>query len=302
MALGAAASPPRRGRAGNSSRARLRPILKWAGGKSRLVPLILSRLPAHITTYYEPFVGGGAVFFALAADKRFKRAVLGDKNRDLIDVYKGVKADVDSVIALLTDYARRHDKDTYYATRDIDPDTLDLAERAARLIYLNKTGYNGLYRVNRQGRFNVPFGRYDNPKICNEPRLRAASEALRGRGVSIKVADFEALSERAEPGDAVYFDPPYVPLTKTASFTGYHSESFGAEEHRRLAEAFTSLTGRGVAAVLSNSGGKETRKLYLGARIEVEKVMVGRPINSSAGKRGAVAELVVSNTRGLGLV
>jgi DNA adenine methylase len=302
MALGAAASPPRRGRAGNSSRARLRPILKWAGGKSRLVPLILSRLPAHIATYYEPFVGGGAVFFALAADKRFKRAVLGDKNRDLIDVYKGVKADVDSVIALLTDYARRHDKDTYYATRDIDPDTLDLAERAARLIYLNKTVYNGLYRVNRQGRFNVPFGRYDNPKICNEPRLRAASEALRGRGVSIKVADFEALSERAEPGDAVYFDPPYVPLTKTASFTGYHSESFGAEEHRRLAEAFTSLTGRGVAAVLSNSGGKETRKLYLGARIEVEKVMVGRPINSSAGKRGAVAELVVSNTRGLGLV
>jgi DNA adenine methylase len=302
MALGGAASPRGLGRAGARAHARLRPILKWAGGKSRLVPLIVSRLPAQISTYYEPFVGGGAVFFALAADRRFKRAVLGDKNRDLIDVYKGVKADVDGVIALLEDYARQHDEDTYYATRDLDPDTLDLAQRAARLIYLNKTGYNGLYRVNRQGRFNVPFGRYDNPKICNEPRLRAASEALRGRGVSIKVADFEALTERAEPGDAVYFDPPYVPLTKTASFTGYHSEAFGADEHLRLAGAFSSLTERRVAAVLSNSGGKETKKLYVGDRIDVEKVMVARPINSSPGKRGAVAELVVSNTRGLGLV
>jgi DNA adenine methylase len=302
MALGGAASPRGLGRAGAPTRARLRPILKWAGGKSRLVPLIVSRLPAQISTYYEPFVGGGAVFFALAADKRFKRAVLGDKNRDLIDVYKGVKADVDGVIALLEDYARQHDEDTYYATRDLDPDTLDLAQRAARLIYLNKTGYNGLYRVNRRGRFNVPFGRYDNPKICNEPRLRAASEVLRGRGVSIKVADFEALTERAAPGDAVYFDPPYVPLTKTASFTGYHSEAFGADEHQRLAGAFSSLTQRGVAAVLSNSGGKETKKLYVRDGVDVEKVMVARPINSSAGKRGAVAELVVSNTRGLGLI
>jgi DNA adenine methylase len=302
MALGGAAPPRVLERAGAPTRARLRPILKWAGGKSRLVPLILSRLPAQISTYYEPFIGGGAVFFALAADKRFKRAVLGDKNRELIDVYKGVKADVDGVIALLEGYARQHDEDTYYATRDLDPDTLDLAQRAARLIYLNKTGYNGLYRVNRQGRFNVPFGRYENPKICNEPRLRAASEVLRGRGVSIKVADFEALSGRAERGDAVYFDPPYVPLTRTASFTGYHSESFGVEEHQRLAGAFSSLTQRGVGAVLSNSGGKETKKLYVGDRVDVEKVMVGRPINSSAGKRGAVAELVVSNTRGLGLI
>src|SRR5204863_6070064 len=110
--------------------------------------------------------------------------------------------------------------------RELDPKQLDVAQRAARLIYLNKTGYNGLYRVNRQGRFNVPFGRYDKPKICNEPRLRAAADALRSRGVSIKVADFEVLTAAAEPGDAVYFDPPYVPLTKTASFTGYHSESF----------------------------------------------------------------------------
>jgi DNA adenine methylase len=265
------------------------------------VPQILSLLPREIGTYYEPFVGGAAVFFALAAEKRFKRAVLGDKNRDLIDVYKGVKSDVDAVIALLREYTRRHDEETYYATRDLDPATLDLPQRAARLIYLNKTGYNGLYRVNRQGRFNVPFGRYDNPKICNEPRLRAASEALRGRSISIKVADFEDLSDRAEPGDAVYFDPPYVPLTKTANFTGYHSESFGAEEHRRLASAFASLTRRKVAAVLSNSGGEATQRLYEKKGIEVERVLVPRPINSKSSARGLVAELLVSNGRKLGV-
>ncbi len=287
---------------GAASTSRFRPILKWAGGKTRLVPMIVGRLPSRIETYFEPFVGGGAVFFALAAERRFKRAVLADKNRDLVDVYKGVKTDVDGVIRLLLEYTRRHNEDTYYATRDLDPKTLDLAERAARLIYLNKTGYNGLYRVNRSGQFNVPFGRYENPKICNEPRLRAAADALRARGVSIKVADFERASERAVPGDAVYFDPPYVPLTKTASFTGYHSESFGAEEHRRLASTFEALTRRKVAAVLSNSGGKETRRLYVGDGIDVERVLVSRPINSKASSRGAVAELIVSNGRALGLL
>ena len=288
MAVPGAVSPPR-----------FRPILKWAGGKTRLVPLILERLPSQIDTYYEPFVGGAAVFFALATQKRFKRAVLADKNRDLIDVYKGVKTDVDAVIALLQDYTRRHDADTYYATRELDPKTLDLPERAARLIYLNKTGYNGLYRVNRAGQFNVPFGRYENPQICNEPRLRAAAAALRARGVSLKVADFERASEGAKPGDAVYFDPPYVPLTKTASFTGYHSESFGAEEHQRLANAFASLTRRKVAAVLSNSGGKETRRLYEGDGVDIDRVLVSRPINSKSTARGAVAELIVSNAKHL---
>lgn len=276
-----------------------RPILKWAGGKSRLVPRILSRLPEPIETYYEPFVGGGAVFFALASQGRFKRAVLADLNRDLVDVYKGVKADVDSVIRLLEEYRRRHDRETYYQTRQIDPQTLELVERAARLIYLNKTGYNGLYRVNRSGQFNVPFGRYENPSICDEPRLRAAAQALRRRGVTIKVADFEQVSELAKPGDAVYFDPPYVPLSKTANFTGYHSALFGADEHRRLAMTFKELTRRKVEAVLSNSDAKETRLLYKSAGIAIERVLVTRPINSKSTARGKVAELIVSNRAGV---
>jgi DNA adenine methylase len=288
MALGSAVDPPR-----------FRPILKWAGGKSRLVARILPRLPEQIQTYYEPFVGGGAVFFALASRGRFKRAVLADLNQDLIDVYKGVQADVSSVIRLLEEYRQRHNRETYYETRQLDPRTLELAERAARLIYLNKTGYNGLYRVNRAGQFNVPFGRYDKPNICDEGRLRAAAEALRRRGVSIKVADFESISRKAKPGDAVYFDPPYVPLSKTANFTGYHSAVFGPEEHRRLAAAFQDLTLRQVAAVLSNSDAKSTRLLYKRSGVEIERVLVTRPINSKSSARGDVGELLVSNHKAL---
>jgi DNA adenine methylase len=289
MALGSGAAPP----------PRFRPILKWAGGKTRLVARILPRLPEQIQTYYEPFVGGGAVFFALASRGSFKRAVLADLNQDLIDVYKGVQADVDAVIQLLEEYRQRHDRETYYRTRGLDPKTLELSERAARLIYLNKTGYNGLYRVNRSGQFNVPFGRYENPNICDEARLRAAAEALRRRGVSIKVADFESITRRAKPGDAVYFDPPYVPLSKTANFTGYHSVTFGLEEHQRLANAFQELTLRQVAAVLSNSDGKATRALYKNSGVQIERVLVTRPINSKATARGDVAELIVSNSAAL---
>lgn len=289
MALGSGAAPP----------PRFRPILKWAGGKTRLVARILPRLPEQIQTYYEPFVGGGAVFFALASRGRFKRAVLADLNQDLIDVYRGVQADVDAVIQLLEEYRQRHDRETYYKTRVLDPKTLELSERAARLIYLNKTGYNGLYRVNRSGQFNVPFGRYENPNICDEARLRAAAEALRRRGVSIKVADFESITRKAKPGDAVYFDPPYVPLSKTANFTGYHSVTFGLAEHQRLADAFQDLTLRQVAAVLSNSDGKATRALYKNSGVQIERVLVTRPINSKASARGDVAELIVSNSAAL---
>lgn len=276
---------------------RYRPILKWAGGKSRLLEPLLDRLPRAIATYYEPFVGGGAIFFALASEGRFKRAVLADVNGDLIDVYRGVRKDVAAVIRLLRDYRRRHNEETYYATRERDPRTLDLVERAARLIYLNKTGYNGLYRVNRAGQFNVPFGRYANPSICDEPRLIAAAEALRRRGVSIQVADFQEVSKEAKPGDAVYFDPPYVPISRTASFTAYQRESFGAAEHQRLADTFKALTRRRVDAVLSNSYGRQTARLYRGPGIELERVFVGRPINSKSTARGNVAELIVCNRR-----
>jgi DNA adenine methylase len=266
-----------------------RPVLKWAGGKSRSLPQILARLPERIGTYYEPFVGGAAVFFSLAAAGRFRKAVIGDRNADLVGVYQAIQEDVDAVIQVLSGY--RIDRDEYYRIRAREPDALDPFERAARIIYLNKTGYNGLYRVNREGRFNVPFGRHRNPKICDAENLRAASSVL--RRARILVADFEKTAKRAKEGDAVYFDPPYVPVSRTASFTAYHSDPFGPSEHERLARVFGELGERGVTAVLSNSYTDETRKLY--RRWRPERIDVSRPINSDAGRRGEVPELLVVN-------
>jgi DNA adenine methylase len=298
MALGGAQDPIALAR-GGTTEPRYRPILKWAGGKSRLVARIVAHLPSQVQTYFEPFVGSGAVFFALASERRFQRAVLADINAELVDVYRGVRKDVSGVIKLLEGYRRRHDEEAYYRTRERDPRTLDLIERAARLIYLNKTGYNGLYRVNRSGRFNVPFGRYDNPAICDEPRLRAAAEALRRRGVSIETGDFQSVCESAARGDAVYFDPPYVPASRTANFTAYHRDSFGPDEHARLAQSFKRLTRKKVATVLSNSDAEATRRLYRAPGIALDRVLVTRPINSKSSARGNVAELLVSNRRAI---
>lgn len=266
----------------------IRPVLKWAGGKSRLVPKILVRLPENIETYYEPFVGSAAVFFALRTRGSFKRAVLSDRNRELIDVYRALKRDVAAVMTVLKKYS--YDRDVYYQVRSTDPKTLDLFERAARTIYLNKTGFNGLYRVNRAGEFNVPFGRYTNPNICDEPRLRSAARAL--KGVKLTVSDFEKACAEAGPGDAVYFDPPYLPVSKTSNFTAYHSEAFEMAEHERLAEVFSGLVKRGVCVALSNSDTTATRRLFKGYK--TERILVSRPINSKTTKRGDVAEILVS--------
>ncbi len=270
-----------------------RPVLKWAGGKSRLLPAILKRLPASIDTYYEPFVGSAAVFFALAAEGRFRRAVLSDRNEELINVYKSLKRDCESVIKCLEEYRDIHDQDTYYSVRALNPDDLDLAQRAARTIYLNKTGFNGLYRVNRAGRFNVPLGRYKNPNICDVPRLRVAARAL--RGVRLEVRDFQTACRDTKAGDAVYFDPPYVPLSKTSNFTAYHHEAFDDEEQRRLAELFTELAKRSVHVVLSNSDTPRTRELYRGWRLD--PIRVSRPINSKTENRGTVGEVIVRSVR-----
>jgi len=262
-----------------------RPVLKWAGGKTQLLPQILERLPARIETFFEPFVGGAAVFFALAAEGRFQRAVLADRNPDLVAVYRALQADAEAVIDELSQM--RHSEAEYYRIRELSPRRL--AQRAARVIYLNKTGYNGLYRVNRSGQFNVPFGRYKKPNICDAENLRAAARVL--EGVEIVEADFEEVCARARPGDAVYLDPPYVPLSKTANFTAYARHPFGPSEHQRLARAFAELERRRVAAVLSNSDTPETRALYRGFR--AKKVQVSRAINSRPTARGPIDELLV---------
>jgi DNA adenine methylase len=274
----------------------VRPVLKWAGGKSRSLPQILAALPTEIGTYYEPFIGGAAVFFALAAERRFRRAVLSDRNPALIEVYQALRDDVDGVIRVLCRY--KHNEDEYYRIRSLDPETLDLPERAARTIFLNKTGYNGLYRVNSKGQFNVPFGRYKKPNFCDEKNLRGAAEVL--ENVELRVQDFEKVIRKAKAKDAVYFDPPYDPVSKTANFTSYHKEEFGQDDHRRLKSTFEELAVRGVSVVLSNSDTPFTRELFSGpARAKrlawrVQDIQVSRPINSKGSLRGNVRELLVT--------
>ncbi len=261
------------------------PLLKWAGGKRQLTRRILACLPDRIDTYFEPFVGGGAIFFALAQEGRFRHAVLSDQNRELIETYQAVRDNVEGVIAALRQM--RHSEEDYYRIRSLSP--RKAVRRAARMIYLNRTGYNGLYRVNRAGQFNVPFGRYVRPKICDEPRLKAAAAAL--QGVELKVTDFQEAVTEARPGDAVYFDPPYVPVSQTARFAEYHHLPFDQDEHERLCRVYAELVGRRVAAVLSNSDVRMTRQLY--REFQVESVGARRNINSRVTSRGPVSELLV---------
>jgi len=265
-----------------------RPFLKWAGGKGQLIDQLRPLFPTRFNRYFEPFVGSGAVFFALAPPV----AILSDVNRELIDCYRAVQKHVEKVIAALS--VHEYDEDHYYRVRQIDPASLTLPERAARTIFLNKTGYNGLYRVNRSGEYNVPFGRHVNPGFRHPDRLdnlRACSRAL--RNVTLKVRDFADLVGDARAGDFVYFDPPYVPASRTAAFTAYAAGGFGWPEQERLAEVFCTLTKKGVFGMLSNSDTAPVRKLYSSFRIDT--VLASRSINSRGDRRGKVGEVVVRN-------
>lgn len=265
-----------------------RPVLKWAGGKAKLAETICSLLPSQIDTYYEPFAGGAAVFFALARQKRFRKAVLSDSNPELINVYESLKLDVDGVIQALRSWP--YDEEKFYYLRDqYRPRTA--VKRAARTIYLNKTGYNGLYRVNRSGQFNVPFGRHTNPTICDALNLKRVSACL--KHVDLVVADFEDICRKATAKDAVYFDPPYLPVSATAYFTSYDRHPFGIAEHQRLARVFADLAERKVPAVLSNSDTPETAGLF--GDWSIQRLLVPRAINSRATARGPVSELLVVN-------
>lgn len=267
------------------------PFVKWAGGKRQLLPAILSRLPMDIGTFYEPFVGGGAVFFALAREGTFNRAVINDLNPDLMLAYQTLATSdgVGAVVALLKTYP--FESTFYLNIRALDPKTLDAAARTARFIYLNKAGFNGLYRVNKAGGFNVPMGKFkQDPTICDEDNLIAVTDCLR-RNVEFQCQDFATSVEPAIAGDVVYFDPPYIPTSETADFTAYTPGGFGLEAHRRLAATFKSLAARGVIVLLSNADVPRSHELYEGFRIDI--VQARRNINSNGDKRGNVNEILV---------
>jgi DNA adenine methylase len=277
------------------ARHRPAPFLKWAGGKRQLLPRLLEHAPRKIDTYYEPFVGGGALFFALAQEGRFRRAVLSDLNEELIGCYRQLQASVDDVIRELR--TLRPSKDDYYRLRELEPGQLAPAARAARTIYLNKVGFNGLYRVNNSGKFNVPMGSSKRPNFCDEGRLRAVHEALNRTEVRLLRQDFDVTVRDAGRGDFVYFDPPYVPLSATSNFTKYARDGFGPEEQERLARTLSDLRGRRVRALLSNSDCAQTDRLYKAhgfkPRAHIKKVQVRRAINSVATRRGPVGEILV---------
>lgn len=268
-----------------------RPFLKWAGGKTQLTDSLLERMPIYFYTYHEPFVGSGALFFRLYRDQKIKHAILSDINAELVDTYIAIRDHVGDVIQLLSNFP--HDEKFYYQIRETDPWSVSISERAARMIYLNKTGYNGLYRVNRQGKFNVPFGQYKSPKYLDKENLLAVSRAL--ENVEILCTSFDTVIERAKPGDWVYFDPPYVPLSQTSNFTSYHANGFGLTDQERLRDICIELSRNNVYITLSNSDTAIIRSLYNYPNFAIDEVLANRAINCNGEKRGKITELVITN-------
>ena len=268
------------------------PVVKWVGGKRQLLGEITPLLPKQISTYCEPFLGGGAVLFA----RQPKNAIINDLNCDLMLVYEVIRDEVESLIASLQKH--ENTSEHFYQVRDLDRDkeaykSLSKIEKASRIIYLNKTCYNGLFRVNASGEFNSPFGHYKKPNIVNEPVLRAVSKYLSSPNIQLFSEDFAATLQRVPRGGFVYLDPPYDPVSDTASFTGYNKGGFDKTEQIRLKECCDALTRRGVKFLLSNSATAFIRELY--AEYTVKTVYAKRAINSDADKRGAVQEVLIRN-------
>ena len=268
------------------------PVVKWVGGKRQLLPQLLPLIPKRMTAYCEPFLGGGAVLFALQP----KRALVNDLNQDLITVYRVIKEDADALIEHL--FRHENTPEYFYRIRDLDRDkeayaALSDVEKASRLLYLNKTCYNGLFRVNASGAFNSPYGHYRRPNIVNEQTIRGVSRYFNSCDITFFSGDFASVLEQVPKGGFVYLDPPYDPVSDTASFTGYNRGGFGREEQVRLKECCDALTARGVKFLLSNSATPFIRELYGSYRVSI--VQARRAVNSVASRRGAIEEVLVRN-------
>ncbi len=274
-----------------------RPFCKWAGGKTKSLPELLKHVPAKIHTYVEPFVGGGALFFELVKQRRFKHAILNDKNEELMNAYITLWRSFPALLTVLLRYSMRFLEKSpvdrakyYYEVRAEDPASLNDAQRAARFIFLNRTCFNGLYRVNKSGKFNTPIGRYANPTICDEKNLRAVSDALKSIEIEFWRGDFEACMGI---GDFTYCDPPYDILGENADFTSYTAGGFTWGDQERLEMvAYASAKRPGSKVVLSNADTPRVRKLY--AKWSIHDVKAERAINSRADRRGKITELVIT--------
>ena len=294
-----------------------RPFLKWAGGKRQLLPTLRRFYPKTFNAYFEPFLGSGAVFFDLHARGLLenRRARLADSNRDLVACYQTVRDSIDELLGELLRLASEHERlgsALYYDVRDkrFNPQRAALSPNgsfsynpalAAMFIYLNRTGYNGLFRLNADGQFNVPAGRYAAPRICDESNLRHVAAALQRPGVAVEHLRFDRVVDNPKCGDFVYFDPPYAPLSRTARFTNYTAEGFDREDQEKLRDTMIELSRRRCHVVMSNSTAPEISELYEGSQevkaagLRCYRVLARRAINSNARRRGVVEEYVITN-------
>ena len=267
------------------------PFLKWVGGKRQLIPEIIKVVPKKYSVYYEPFVGGGALLFHLQP----KNAIINDCNEELINVYNVIKNNVDELIESLK--IHKNTAEYFYELRSLDRtdyfDNYSLIEKASRIIYLNKTCYNGLYRVNSSGEFNSPFGSYKNPNIINEITLKAVNKYLNNNNVTILSGDYANALNNVDKGGFVYFDPPYHPISETSNFTGYSQGGFNSEDQVRLKTICDDLTHRGIKFLLSNSNAPFILDLY--EKYHKHVVKANRFINSDSEKRGEIDELLICN-------
>ena len=275
-----------------SSKLLVSPILKWVGGKrqllSEIIPLIEKK---NYSTYVEPFVGGGAVLF----DLQPKKAIINDYNSELINVYNMVRDNCDELVIALKEHERNNSSDYFYDIRALDREPMynemSSVERAARIIYLNKTCYNGLYRVNAAGQFNSPYGKYKNPNIVNETVLRAMSKYLRNNNIKILNGDYKGALKGLRKGAFVYLDPPYMPISSSSSFTGYTEGGFSYQHQVELKNECDKLRKKGIKFLQSNSDCPEIRELY--KEYEIKTVKAKRSINSNASKRGEINEVLI---------
>lgn len=273
-----------------------KPFVKWAGGKRQLLPIIEQNLPEKFDTYFEPFLGGGALLFHLLSTKENVTYSVSDLNSDLVLAYTTIRDRIDNLIQSLKNHEKNYQKNSkeyYYNIRDSTPRSE--IEKTSRLLFLNRTCFNGLYRVNSSGKFNVPLGRYTNPNIVNEENLRSVSSILQSNKVSIKCRDFESVLNDAKKGDLVYFDPPYQPVSDTANFTSYTNRDFTFDDLSRLSELCHKLDEKGCKVLLSNSDSKVVSKMFSNKTWKISKINANRSINSNSKKRTGHFELLIKN-------